>query len=140
MHPKLTHVALRVKDLTRSVAFYREYAGLVVCHERVDDGVRVVWLAERPEDPAFVFVLIPMPHTESERTAVHHFGFTLASRAEVDAIAASARTAGVLREEPRDAGPIVGYFCILEDPDGNWVEFSFGQPINPRELPGAAPS
>lgn len=138
MRPRLTHVALRVKDLTRTVAFYRTYAGLVVCHERVDDGTRVVWLAERAEDPAFVFVLIPMPHAEGARPAVHHFGFTVASRGDVDGIAASARADGVLREEPRDGGPIVGYFCILEDPDGNWVEFSFGQPINPRELPGAA--
>ena len=35
----------------------------------------------------------------------------------------------------KDAGPIVGYFCIVEDPDGNWLEFSFGQSINPRDLP-----
>jgi hypothetical protein len=39
-----------------------------------------------------------------------------------------------LREGPIDAGPVVGYLCIVEDPDRNWVEFSFGQPINPREL------
>jgi hypothetical protein len=44
------------------------------------------------------------------------------------------RADGILREGPRDAGPVVGYFCIVEDPDRNWVEFSFGQPINPKEL------
>lgn len=137
MQPRFTHVALRVKDLGRSAAFYGAYAGLVVCHERVDDGTRVVWLAERAEDPTFVFVLIPMPHSEGERPGVHHFGFTLASRGEVDAIATRARSEGILREGPRDAGPVVGYFCVVEDPDGNWVEFSFGQPINPRELPAS---
>jgi catechol 2,3-dioxygenase-like lactoylglutathione lyase family enzyme len=136
IRPRLTHVALRVKDLAGSVAFYRKYAGLAVAHERVDDGTRVVWLAERPDDPSFVFVLIPMAHTEVERPGVHHFGFSLASRTEVDAIAATARADGLLRDGPRDAGPIVGYFCIVEDPDRNWVEFSFGQPINPRDLPG----
>lgn len=136
MRPRLTHVALRVRDLERSVAFYEAFAGLVVCHERVDNGVHVVWLAERAEDPAFVFVLIPMPHIEDERSAVHHFGFTLDSRNEVDAIAERARAAGVLREPARDAGPVVGYFCIVEDPDANWVEFSFGQSINPRDLAG----
>jgi len=135
MPPRLTHVALRVKDLARSVAFYEKYARLGVAHEREDDGTRVVWLAERPQDPSFVFVLIPMPHTEGERPGVHHFGFSLASRAEVDAVAATAGAEGLLREGPRDAGPVVGYFCIVEDPDRNWVEFSFGQPINPRELP-----
>jgi catechol 2,3-dioxygenase-like lactoylglutathione lyase family enzyme len=132
--PRLTHIALRATDLARSVAFYAEYAGLVVAHERTEDGTRVVWLAERAEDPEFVFVLIPMPHTEGERPGVHHFGFSVASRGEVDAIAERARAAGILREGPRDAGPVVGYFCIVEDPDRNWVEFSFGQPINPREL------
>ena len=134
MRPRLTHVALRVKDLARSQAFYARYARLLVCHEREDHGTRVVWLAERAEDPAFVFVLIPMPHTETERPAVHHFGFSLASRDEVDEIARRARADGLLREGPTDAGPVVGYFCIVEDPDCNWVEFSFGQPINPREL------
>jgi catechol 2,3-dioxygenase-like lactoylglutathione lyase family enzyme len=137
MRPRFTHVALRVTDLGHSVAFYEKYARLVVCHERVDDGTRVVWLAERAEDPTFVFVLIPMPHAEVERPGVHHFGFTLASRDEVDAVATAARGDTILREGPRDAGPVVGYFCVVEDPDGNWVEFSFGQPINPRELPAS---
>jgi len=116
------------------MAFYGRYAGLVVAHERNEDGTRVVWLAERAEDPEFVFVLIPMAHSEGERPGVHHFGFSAASRAEVDAIATQARADGILREGPRDAGPVVGYFCIVEDPDRNWVEFSFGQPINPKEL------
>jgi catechol 2,3-dioxygenase-like lactoylglutathione lyase family enzyme len=132
--PRLTHIALRATDLARSVAFYESYAGLVVAHEREEEGTRVVWLAERAEDPEFVFVLIPMAHTDGERPGVHHFGFSMASRAEVGAIAERARAAGILREGPRDAGPVVGYFCIVEDPDRNWVEFSFGQPINPREL------
>ena len=136
MKPHLTHLALRVKDVARSVAFYEQYARLVVCHERREHGTHVVWLAEQAEDPSFVFVLIPMAHAETEQPGVHHFGFSVASRAEVDAIAVAARAGGVLREEPRDAGPVVGYLCMLEDPDRNWVEFSFGQPINPRDLPG----
>ncbi|MEB2283771.1 MAG: hypothetical protein B6D46_15995 [Polyangiaceae bacterium UTPRO1] len=135
MAPRLTHVALRVTDLRRAIDFYAGYAGLVVAHEREENGTRIVWLAERAEDPDFVFVLLPMAHAEVERPGVHHFGFAVASRADVDAIAARARAAGILRQEPRDAGPVVGYFCIVEDPDRNWVEFSFGQPIDPRRIP-----
>jgi catechol 2,3-dioxygenase-like lactoylglutathione lyase family enzyme len=135
MPPRLTHIALRATDLARSVAFYAKYAGLMVAHERDEDGKRVVWLAQRVEDPDFVFVLIPMAHSAGERPGVHHFGFSVTSRADVDAIATTARADGLLREGPRDGGPVVGYFCIVEDPDRNWVEFSFGQPINPRELP-----
>ena len=98
MPPRLTHIALRATDLPRSIAFYAKYAGLVVAHERMDEGTRVVWLAERAEDPSFVFVLIPMPHSEGERPGVHHFGFSVASRAEVDALAHAARADGILRE------------------------------------------
>ena len=134
MQPKLTHVALRVRDLERSIAFYARYAAFVVCHDRVDDGTRVVWLAERPDDPHFVFVLIPMAHAEATQPGVHHFGFAMSSRTEVDALADTARAEGVLRAGPKDAGPVVGYFCIVEDPDGNWLEFSHGQSINPREV------
>ncbi|MCC6846989.1 MAG: VOC family protein [Deltaproteobacteria bacterium] len=134
MPPRLTHIALRATDLGRSIDFYARYAGLVVAHEREEEATRVVWLAERAEDPEFVFVLIPMAHAGGERSGVHHFGFSVANRTDVDALAARARAEGILREGPRDAGPVVGYFCIVEDPDRNWVEFSFGQPINPRAL------
>ena len=53
---------------------------------------------------------------------LQHLGYALATRAEVDAAAAHAREAGLLRVEPHYAGPIVGYFCIVADPDGNLVE------------------
>ena len=133
--PRLTHIALRVRDLDRTVAFYERFAGLGIAHERIDDGKRVVWLAERPTDPSFVFVLIPMSHTADERPSVHHFGFALASRDAVDGLARAADADGLLRVGPKDGGAVVGYFCVIEDPDGTWVEFSFGQPIDPRALP-----
>ena len=49
-------------------------------------------------------------------------------------IAARGREAGILVQAAVDAGPIVGYLCMLRDPDGNIVEFSHGQPINPKAL------
>jgi len=136
MRPILTHLALGVRDLDRTIAFYRKHVRLHVVHERVAGGMRVVWLAERERDPDFVLVLFPVPGEPGRgpRT-LQHLGFAVASRAEVDAAAAAGRAEGVLTHEPTDGGPIVGYFCLIEDPDGNQVEFSYGQPINPRELP-----
>jgi catechol 2,3-dioxygenase-like lactoylglutathione lyase family enzyme len=135
MRPVLTHIALGVRDLDRTVAFYRKHVRLHVVHERQDAGRRVVWLGERVQDPHFVLVLFPVEgEPPPGPTTLQHLGFAVASRAEVDAAAATARDAGVLALEPVYAGPIVGYFCILTDPDGNAVEFSHGQPINPREL------
>jgi catechol 2,3-dioxygenase-like lactoylglutathione lyase family enzyme len=131
----LTHVALFVCDVARTIDFYARFAGLHVVHDRVDDGVRVVWLSERREEPDFVIVAIHLIPSESGvPPRMAHFGYDLPSRAAVDAIAARGRAEGVLEQGPLDAGPIVGYLCMLRDPDGNLVEFSHGQPINPRQL------
>src|SRR5262249_15044200 len=103
--------------------------------------MRVVWLGEREMDVDFVLVLfqvndLPAPGPSTLR----HLGFAVASREEVDEAAREGRAAGVLMIEPLYAGPIVGYFCIVTDPDGNQVEFSYGQPINPRDLHTENPS
>jgi catechol 2,3-dioxygenase-like lactoylglutathione lyase family enzyme len=133
--PVLTHLALGVRSLERTIDFYRRHVLLHVVHDRHDGGMRVVWLAERQEDPDFVLVLFEVPSEPPPGPAtLQHLGFALASREEVDAAAAAARAEGVLTLEPTYAGPVVGYFCILTDPDGNQVEFSFGQPINPKQL------
>ena len=138
MKPCLTHLALGVRDLERSIRFYQTHARMHVVHDRSDQAARVVWLAEREQDPEFVLVLFQVT---SERppapSTLQHLGFAVASRAEVDAAAAAGQVDGVLLANPVYAGPIVGYFCLLADPDGNAVEFSYGQPINPRQLPPA---
>jgi catechol 2,3-dioxygenase-like lactoylglutathione lyase family enzyme len=133
MPARLTHVALFVADAQRTVEFYERFAGLHVVHDRVDDGVRVVWLSEQVHDPEFVIVAITAaPGAPTVPPRLAHFGYDLPSRAAVDELAARGDAEGVLVHAPADAGPIVGYFCILRDPDGNLVEFSHGQPVNPR--------
>jgi catechol 2,3-dioxygenase-like lactoylglutathione lyase family enzyme len=136
MKPVLTHLALGVKNLERTIDFYRKHVKLHVVHDRNDDGVRVVWLSERAEHPDFVLVLFEIAASPGPGT-LQHLGFAVGSRDEVDAAAALARADGVLGMEPIYAGAIVGYFCIVLDPDGNQVEFSYGQPIDPRQLPAA---
>ncbi len=138
-HPAvMTHVAVRTTDLDGSVSFYERYAGFYVVHDRTDDGIRVAWMSHNREDPQFVIVLLEMPHAASrEPSANDHFGFAVGSRGEVDRIAKLASEEGTLRYGPADAGPIVGYIVMVRDPSGNVCEFSHGQPINPRDLPGA---
>jgi catechol 2,3-dioxygenase-like lactoylglutathione lyase family enzyme len=135
MKPTLTHVALGVRDVERTIAFYRRHVGMHVVHDRTDHGIRVVWLSEVEKDPRFVLVCIQRAteHAFGDASMLH-LGFAVASREEVDAAAATARADGVLLSEPVYAGPVVGYFCIIADPDGNQVEFSHGQPIDPRAL------
>jgi catechol 2,3-dioxygenase-like lactoylglutathione lyase family enzyme len=133
--PHLTHLALRVRDVGATVDFYQRYGGLHVVHEREDDGVRVVWLSEQAEDPSFVIVFIGTGAGLTRPADLgNHLGYDLPSRAAVDEVAARARAEGILLQGPVYAGPIVGYFCMVRDPDGNVIEFSHGQPIKPKEV------
>ena len=135
MPAHLTHVALFVRDVERTIDFYKRFVGLHVVHDRVDDAVRVVWMSEQQHAPDFVIVAITLPPADaSGPPRMAHFGYDLPSRTAVDEIAARAQSEGLLMQGPADAGPIVGYFCMLRDPDGNLVEFSHGQPINPKHL------
>jgi len=127
---RMTHVAVRTKDLGASVDFYRRFAGLVVAHEREDAGIRVVWLAERSSDPDIAIVLLEMPHERApDPSPTDHIGFDVESRQEVDRISELARSEGRLKLEARDLGPIVGYVTLVRDPSGNTCEFSHGQSL-----------
>ncbi len=133
MTPNLTHLALHVRDLEACVAFYREFCGMEVVHERGEDPqTRIVWLAEPGREREFIFVLLPGgPGRDQGEGDFSHFGFALDSREAVDAVAAKAEAAGRLAWPPRQEPYPVGYYCGLKDPDGNFVEFSYGQPLGP---------
>ena len=128
----LTHIAAHVRDLDACIRFYQSYAGMELVHDRADEGNRVVWLAEPGRETDFILVLIPGgPRRDQPLHDFSHLGFALDSRAAVDAVAERARGDGCLAWEPRDAPPPVGYYCGVRDPDGTFVEFSYGQPLGP---------
>jgi lactoylglutathione lyase len=60
---------------------------------------------------------------------ISHFGFALASREAVDAIAKEVKQAGLLQFGPTFLNPFAGYLCLVRDPDGHNVEFSHGQSL-----------
>ena len=126
----MTHVAVRTQDMDASIAFYQRYARLEIAHERVDQGIRVVWLSERPDHPEFAIVLLEMPHARVHEPApTDHLGFDVPCREEVDRIAALADREGCLKLSARDLGPVVGYITLVRDPSGNTCEFSHGQSL-----------
>ncbi len=139
----LTHIALPVRDLDATMAFYRRYTTLEMIHERFEPetGLRTVWLAntrDKTEAAArFVVVLIcgslPTKITGSIKEeygflrSISHLGISLNTRDEVDAIAAMAKDEGCLVLGPRYMNDVVGYICLIRDPDGNQLEFSVEQ-------------
>lgn len=132
MSPTLTHIALHVPDLDASVGFYADFCGMRVIHERPGKASRIVWMAEPGKEHTFIFVI--MPGGQPRQLAADdysHLGFALASREQVDAVAAKAQSLGCLIWAPRDEPYPVGYYCGLRDPAGNYVEFSYGQPLGP---------
>lgn len=133
MKPVMTHIALQVRDLDACVAFYRDFCGLAVVHQRGrDTGHPVVWMAEPGRERDFVIVFLPGGRGRGQAADDYgHLGFALESRAAVDAVAERARDAGCLVWPPRDDPYPVGYYCGVRDPDGTFVEFSYGQPLGP---------
>jgi catechol 2,3-dioxygenase-like lactoylglutathione lyase family enzyme len=128
----LTHIALHVRDLPASVAFYERYCGMRCIHRRGTGSSSVVWLAEPGRERDFILVLLPGgPGRSVDGPDYSHLGFAAESREAVDAMAERARADGCLAWPPRDEPYPVGYYCGLEDPDGNFVEFSYGQPLGP---------
>jgi catechol 2,3-dioxygenase-like lactoylglutathione lyase family enzyme len=124
----LTHVALPVRSLAASLAFYARYASLEVVHERSDPGGgRVAWLSDRTRP--FVVVLIEVPEVKHPLLPIAHLGVGCSSRADVDRLSEEARGEGRAVYGPVDAGYPVGYFALISDPDDHTLEVSHGQEI-----------
>lgn len=125
----LTHVALPVTQVDRSINFYAQFAGMQVVHRRLDasTGVDVVWLSDHTRP--FVIVLIGASPVATPLLPLAHLGVACASRQQVDQLCQAARSQGVLQQGPHDQGYPVGYWAFLSDPDGHTLELSYGQEI-----------
>jgi catechol 2,3-dioxygenase-like lactoylglutathione lyase family enzyme len=126
----LSHVALPVSDLDRSLEFYRRFADMEVVHRRIGhDGVHVAWLSDltRP----FVIVLLQNPDgvADSRLGGWAHLGVGCASRDEVDHRLVTASAEGYEVLGPCDDGPPVGYWGLIVDPDGHNLELAYGQQV-----------
>jgi len=119
----LTHVALPVRALAASVAFYEKFAGMHAVHRRPG----VVWVSDRTRP--FALVLIETANVIKPLLPMAHLGVGVASRDEVDRLCRLAREEQCLAREPEDSGPPVGYWALIRDPDGHTLEVAFGQEL-----------
>jgi catechol 2,3-dioxygenase-like lactoylglutathione lyase family enzyme len=128
----LTHIALHVKDVKTVVAFYQQYAGMKIIRDRDIHGKHIIWLAEPGKERDFIMVVLPGgPGRNQLECDFSHLGFAVESHQAVDDIAKQAKAEGILAWPPKQEPYPVGYYCGVKDPDGNFVEFSYGQPLGP---------
>ena len=124
----LTHVALTVRDLDASVAFYAKYAGMATVHRRALDGVRTVWLTDHTR-PFVIVLLEGAGEPDRPLGPIGHLGVACKSREEIDRLHAEALVEGRRTSSPIDRGAPIGYVARIVDPDGNSLELSFGQEV-----------
>jgi catechol 2,3-dioxygenase-like lactoylglutathione lyase family enzyme len=125
----LTHIALPISDVEKSIRFYQTYAAMQVIHRRIDKetGVAVAWLSDQTRP--FAIVLIQKEAVQPILTPLAHLGVGCESREAMDFLCDKARQEGVLIQEPQDSGYPIGYWAFLRDPDGHTLELSYGQEI-----------
>ena len=140
----LTHIALPVRSLDETLAFYEKYTTLVKIQERFDDAtkMRTAWLANERDittEGAARFVIVIMEGALPKQitgdikeeygflTSIAHLGISLDTRDQVDEVAKLAAEDDCLVLGPMYRNPEVGYICLIKDPDGNNVEFSVEQ-------------
>jgi lactoylglutathione lyase len=141
----VSHVAVGVRDMDRSLRFYRDVIGLEV---RVDDIEEFGGVEGRPavkrrgvylrwsDDPHAPFIVLdeqltrdnPLAPKQLFETGIHHFGFWVD---DVDAIADRARESGIEFVYGPSEADTVTYgepaggtirFMLVRDPDGNVVQ------------------
>lgn len=131
MSPRMTHLCLHVKELDECVRFYTDYCEMRVIDERVKAGEGSIYMSEAGRQTELVLQL--KSGGDYRKLAAEeetHFGFAVESRQVVDDIALRARADGILFWEPDEYLP-GAYFCAVNDPNGNLVEFSYGHPVPP---------
>ena len=136
--PRWTHIALRVKNIDDTIAWYSEFTPLELIDRRTDELGHGAWLGmPGPTDNPFILVVAeffdgsdPFAGTPQATLAPFaHLGMELPAKEDVDAKAAKAADHGCLVMPPTVMPPPIGYITMLKDPDGNMVECSWNQGV-----------
>ncbi len=107
-----THIALAVKDVDASIAWYEAFTHLRLLAQGEDADGRNAWLGD-PANPDNPFILVLGQFYEG------HDPFA----------PTRAKAAGCLGLGPVQMPKQIGYVCFIKDPDGNTVEYSFDQGV-----------
>ena len=123
----LTHVALAVKDLARSIDFYGTVIGAKVVYR---DGSFVQLQTPGSRD---VIVLERDPKRAGRKGGVMHFGFRLRRPKDIGIAIVALKAAGARELQSGEFVPGEPY-VFARDPDGYQVElwYELPTPVDPR--------
>lgn len=123
----LTHIAVAVKDLHRTAAFYGAVVGAVIVY-RGENFLQLQTPGARD-----VMAFEHKPRLAGKHAGVMHFGFRLKRARDIERAREAARVAGGVITETGDFVPGEPYlFC--RDPDGYMVEiwYELPTPVDPK--------
>jgi catechol 2,3-dioxygenase len=116
----LTHIHLVVRDLDRSLRFYKDVFGM---EEQFREGDCMVFLSTPGSEDLITLNQDPAEvHLAGVRSGVNHFGFRLTSPADFDAAIREVEKAGGKLRSRGEHGPGTP-FAYVSDPDGYVIEF-----------------
>lgn len=121
----LRHVALNVRDVQRSVTFYRNVFGMEVEWEPDPDNV---YLTSGSDNLAIH--KLPEGAEPSPVQNVHHIGFIVKTMADVDAVAARVEGQGIPLVHPLKTHRDGARSFYFKDPDGVLIQVLYHPPIS----------
>jgi catechol 2,3-dioxygenase-like lactoylglutathione lyase family enzyme len=122
----LTHIALAVRDLSRSSAFYQRVLGAIEVY-RTPEFAQLQTPGTRD-----VIVLEVTPDRAGPGGGIAHFGFRLTDPADIDQARSEVEAAGGVVREQGEFVPGEPYLFAI-DPDGYEVEiwYELPTPVDP---------
>jgi len=116
----LTHIHLMVKDMDRSLHFYKTAFGM---REKFRYGSEMVFL-NTPGSCDLIALHQAKPEEETGASGgISHYGFQLEDKAQIDAAVEQVIAAGGKLKQRGEFGPDLP-FAYVNDPDGYEIELS----------------
>jgi catechol 2,3-dioxygenase len=124
--PTIGHVHLRVSDLQRSIAFYRDVLGLELQQMYGGAAAFLSWGGYHHHIGLNTWGVPPGTSADPRRPGLYHVAILYPTRKDLAEAVARVLTHGVPLTGASDHG--VSEAIYLEDPDGNGIELYWDKP------------